>query len=85
MEVNDITKPGIIRLARKAGVKTISDDCFNVIRKLIDKKLEDIIKYALIINSEHQTKILMAEDIYEALLLNGFNVAQSNDLNNKKF
>ena len=85
MEINDITKPSIIRLSRKAGVKSISDDCFNVIRKIIDNRLTDIIKDSLIINAEHQTKTLMVDDIYESLTLNGFNVAQSNDLNNKKF
>jgi histone H3/H4 len=83
MEINHITKPSIIRLARRAGVKTISDDCFNIIRQIIDNTLDGIIKNALIVNSERHTKILMSDDIYESLSLSGFNVAQSNDLYDK--
>ena len=83
MEINHITKPSIIRLARRSGVKTISDDCFNIIRQIIDNTLDGIIKNALIVNSERHTKILMSDDIYESLSLSGFNVAQSNDLYDK--
>lgn len=35
---------------------------------------------ALVVNSEHNTKTLMPEDIYEALRLLGYNVAQSREL-----
>jgi len=74
-------KPAITRLARCAGVKSISEDCFDIIRKLIHDKLEEIIRITMIINSEHQTKTLMPDDIYEAISLeDGVNLAQSNDL-----
>ena len=79
-ESNDITKPSIIRLARRAGVKSISDECFTIIRKIIDKRLTDLIITALIVNSEHQTKTLMVDDIYDGLSLIGQNVTHSNDL-----
>lgn len=78
--MEDITKPSITRLARRAGVKSVSDECFNPIRNIISYKMDDIIKTALIVNSEHQTKTLMAEDIYEAFILLKHNVTQSNDL-----
>jgi histone H3/H4 len=76
----EITRPSIVRLARRAGIKSISEDCFNSIRALITFQITNIIKKALIINSEHQTKTLMTEDIYEALSVNGENLTQSNDL-----
>jgi histone H3/H4 len=79
-KMNHITKPSITRLARRAGVKSLSDDCYNNIRKTAEKYLSDIIVAALVVNSEHNTKTLMPEDIYEALRLRGYNVTQSHDL-----
>jgi len=78
--MEDITKPSITRLARRAGVKSVSDDCFNPIRSIISSKLDEIVEAALVVNSEHQTKTLMAEDIYETFTLLKHNVTQSNDL-----
>ena len=75
-----ITRPSITRLARRAGIKSVSDECFDSIRNLVDQKLNEILLAALVVNSEHQTKTLMPDDIYEALHLNGYNIAQSTDL-----
>jgi histone H3/H4 len=76
----EMTRPSITRLARRAGVKSISEDCFTNIRALVSQHLHAIIQTALVVNSEHQTKTLMAEDIYEALAMMGENLAQSHDL-----
>ena len=78
--MNTTTRPSITRLARKAGVKSISDDCFNTIRKIIDHKVYEILDTALIVNSEHQTKTLMIDDIYNAIHLLGYNITQSNEI-----
>lgn len=78
--MEDITKPSITRLARRAGVKSLSDDCFNPIRHIISFQLDEIIKAAIVVNSEHQTKTLMADDIYDAFTLIKQNVTQSTDL-----
>jgi histone H3/H4 len=78
--MEDITKPSITRLARRAGVKSVSDDCFNPIRNIIASRLDEIIKAVLVVNSEHQTKTLMTDDIYDAFSLLGNNITQSNDL-----
>lgn len=78
--MTDITRPSITRLARRGGVKSLSDDCYDIIRTLITVKLEEIVNATLVVNSEHQTKTLMAEDVYEALRLLNYNVAQSSDL-----
>ena len=78
--MENITKPSITRLARRAGVKSLSDDCYNNIRNIVNKQLSDIIVAALVVNSEHNTKTLMPDDIYEALRLRGYNVTQSTDL-----
>jgi histone H3/H4 len=75
-----ITKPSLIRLARRAGVKSISDDCYAVIHEAIGEKIQEITKIALLVNSGRSTKTLMVEDVQDALRLKGYNVAQSTDL-----
>ena len=75
-----ITKPSINRLARRAGVKSMSEECYDKARDVISDKLNEIMSTTLIINSEHQTKTLMAEDVYNALHLLGYNITASTDL-----
>jgi histone H4 len=79
-EMEGITRPAITRISRRGGVKSVSDDCFPVVRNLIQAQLDEVIRTALLVNSEHQTRTLMSDDIYEALRLNGHNVAQSTEL-----
>jgi len=79
-----LTKPSLTRMARRAGVKSLSDDCFEPIRNLIGIKLSELIKTSIIVNSEHQTKTIMPTDIYHALHLLNYNVTQSSDLNINK-
>ena len=78
--MDHITKPSITRLARRAGVKSLSEECYPAVRDLVQRHLKDIIQTAIVVNSEHNTKTLMPEDVYEAFRLRNHNVAQSNDL-----
>jgi len=73
-----ISKSSINRIARRAGVKSVSEDCFDTIRNLIGMELNNIIKTTLIVN---QTKTVMVKDIYDGLHLLGYNTSQSMDLN----
>jgi len=73
-----ISKPSINRIARRAGVKSVSEDCFDTIRNLIGMELNTIIKTVLIVN---QTKTVMVKDVYDALHLLNYNTAQSTELN----
>jgi histone H3/H4 len=75
-----ITKPSITRLARRAGVKSISEECYTVIHDSIGATIKDIVGVALIINKSRSTKTLMEDDIHDALRLKGYNTAQSTDL-----
>ena len=75
-----ITKPSLTRLARRAGVKSISDDCYSVIHDALGSTIEEVVGVALLINSTRSTKTLMVDDIYDAFRLKGHNVAQSTDL-----
>jgi len=76
-----ISKPSINRLARRAGVKSISEDCYNTIRNLIGMELTNIIKNVILMNNHNQTKTIMVKDIYDTLHLMDYNITQSNDLN----
>ena len=75
-----ITKPSITRLARRAGIKSLSEECYPVIHEAIGTEIENIISVALIINSERSTKTLMIDDIRDAFRIKGYNIASSNDL-----
>jgi histone H3/H4 len=80
IKMEHITKPSITRLARRAGVKSMSDDCYSTVYNLAESFLSEVVSASLIVNSEHNTKTLMSVDVYEALRLKGYNIAQSNDL-----
>lgn len=81
--IDNISKPSITRLARQAGIKSLSEDCFETVRNLIDDKLNEVVKTILVVNSEHQTKTVMVTDVYKALQILNYNVAESSYLNTK--
>lgn len=76
----ELSKSSIRILARQAGIKSLSDDCYENIRSVISEKLNEVIVASLIVNSEHKTKTLMPSDIYEALRLLGYNVTETTEL-----
>lgn len=73
------TKPAITRLARRAGVKSMSDDCIVPLKHLVAMKLDEVLSTTLIVNSQHATKTIMPDDVYEALALCGINVARTEE------
>ena len=75
-----ITKPSLTKLARRSGVKSLSDDCFDTIRNLVGIKLSDIVKTVLAVNSQHNTKTIMSNDIYKSLHLLNYNITESSKL-----
>lgn len=76
-----ITKPSITRIARKSGIKSMSDDCFPAINEIIKEMVTEIIKTSLIINNR---KTLMTDDIYKAIRMNGDKITESSVLGTKK-
>ena len=76
----NITKPSIVRLLRKAGVKSTSDSCYIEINGLIEKKIEEIVVSMMVVNSESQIKTLMVNDLYSTLRLLGVNLAVTDDM-----
>ena len=78
-----ISKPSLTKLARQAGVKSLSDDCFETIRHVMNNKIDEVIKTILIVNSEHKTKTIIVNDVYESLQILNHNVTESSELNTK--
>jgi histone H3/H4 len=79
--MDEFTKSSITKLARKAGVKTLSDECYSTISNLIAIKIDDILKDVIICNSERRTKTLMIDDLVKSLSLRYKHITKSNDLN----
>ena len=80
----ELSKSSIIKLARRAGVKSLSEESYNTIRSLIGIKLKDIIKAIVIVNDSCQIKTIMGKDVYKALNLLNYNITQSDNLNSNK-
>ena len=80
MENPGFTKPSITRLARRAGVKSMSDDCVDTIRSLIGVELNEIIRMAVILNEQNSTKTVMTDDVYNELKFLDMNVARSDEM-----
>jgi histone H3/H4 len=74
------TKPAILRLARKAGIKNLSDDCYDPIRTLMSTELEEVMKVAIYLNEIRGTKTISVDDVSDSLRLMGKNLAKSEDL-----
>lgn len=79
--MDEFTKPSILKLARKSGIKTISDDCYNTIRNLIGIKIEKILTDVLIINSERKAKTILVDDLIDGYALKNKFISKSTDLN----
>ena len=78
-----ISKPSLTKLARQSGIKSLSDDCFETIRNVANNKIDELIKTILIVNSEHKTKTIIVNDLYESLQILNHNITESSDLNTK--
>jgi len=77
------TKPSIVRVARKAGIKNLSDDCYDTIRDMVSMKLKEVLSAAVITNDVRGTKTLMANDVVNSLRLQGVYISRSSDLNDQ--
>jgi histone H3/H4 len=76
----NITKPSILRLAKKVGVKSVSDSCYNLLNEIIEKKAEEIVNALLVVNSQHSIKTLSIEDLYNALRMLDINLTFSTEI-----
>lgn len=59
----------IKKLTKCAGIKSMSEDCFDVIKHLINVKVEKVCKTACMIMTEEKTKTLSSTHVHHALEL----------------
>ena len=74
---HNISKPALTRLARKAGVKTMSEECIPFVQDLIKEKLKDILKTSIVFSQNKKNKIILIDDLYHTLELEGINVCSN--------
>jgi histone H3/H4 len=74
------SKPSILRLARKAGIKCVSDECYELISSMIHARIQEIVEDSVLVKNQRGGKVLTQADIQEALLLRGINVPVSDKL-----
>ena len=79
--MDNITKVSIKRLSKAAGIKTISEDCYDVIREIIQNKLNEIVTVSSKIMTEGNSKTLSQSHIINGLELMGEYITQSSELN----
>lgn len=78
--MSNITQPSLYRLARQAGVKTMSSDCTDVLRKLLERRTDEIVKTIIVLNKQSGTKTIMANDVYAGLNIMGINLTKSESM-----
>jgi len=72
--MSDISKQGIIRLARKAGVKSLSNKCVNVLKEIMCERIEELLKIMIIFNENKSNKIILLDDLVKTLEHEGINL-----------
>jgi len=75
----NITKPSLQRIARQAGIKSMSDECVEIIRILLHVKATEICD-VIILQKPKIVKTVMVEDVYTALKSLGVNLTHSDHL-----
>lgn len=73
------TKPALTRLARRAGVKSMSEDCVETLRNVMYLKLTELLTTMEIVNRQNNTKTMMPQDFFGATEFMGKNVARNED------
>lgn len=76
-EMESIPKQCILNIARRAGIKTISDDCYETIRNIMGIKLCELAKHVEIVNTQKGTKTISNDIIAESLKLQGKRVTNT--------
>lgn len=79
----NITKPSLQRIARQAGIKSMSDDCVDIIRTLLHAKTAEICDILILQNN--CTKTIMVDDVYAALQSLNVNLTRSDNLGQRVY
>lgn len=70
-EQMNFTRPSILKIARKAGVKSLAEDSYVVIDTLMMDRIEKFVRDGLLVNHVRKGKVLTADDVQEAMRQRG--------------
>lgn len=70
--MDNIKKVSIKRLADGAGVKSLSDDCYDVIREIIEKQIKDVVTVGHTLMVEDNSKTLTVQHVNLSLHYKGY-------------
>jgi hypothetical protein len=73
----EITLPVLSRLSKKAGIKTISKNCYPLIRELYDEELTRVLNVISVIAEEKDVTTLTEQELNKALELLNINITCS--------
>lgn len=79
-----LNKPSVMRLARRAGVKTMADNCVDTVNDILIEHLDDILRSSLVVHSLNNNNTLSAEDVVNGLTFMGHNVTYSDKMTTTK-
>lgn len=80
MDSHNITKPSIQRLCKKAGVKSMSAECVDLIKHIMELECEELIDNIISYNETSKAKTVMVDDIYKSISDTGFIISKSDHL-----
>ena len=72
--IDEITKGGIRRLARRGGVKRVSNSIYEEVRQSMKKFVEHTLEDAVILTKHAKTKTITAGNVVYSLKKNGVNL-----------
>lgn len=75
--MENITKGSLKEISKKAGIKLLSEDCYDVIRNLLEEKIKEVVDNSLTLMEESKLKTVSSTNIYNALELMDESVTES--------
>ena len=80
MSNNNITKPSIQRLCKKAGVKSMSVECVDLIKYIMEFECGELIDNIISYNETTKAKTVMVDDVYKSISDTGYILSKSENL-----
>ncbi len=65
------TKPAIVRLARKSGIKILTDDAIPMIDRMLRQRVRELTNDSLAVLNARNARTLQAADVMEAIKMRG--------------
>jgi histone H3/H4 len=80
-----ISSTSLLRLSHRAGIKTMTEDCYEVINEIVRHKMNQIIDISSKISDDRRKKMIMPDDIHFSLNMLGINVVKMAEPSGKVF